>query len=95
MSNTGYSCVISGALPFKLAIHLTHRHYPEYERTGKPPANIIKPIISDKQIIPFAKNTNSNLKENSDVFNSEKYLDNDDELEESDDGVSRDIKGEG
>jgi hypothetical protein len=35
------------------------------------------------------------LKEQSDAFNSNKYLDNDDELEESDDGVSRDIKGEG
>ena len=95
LSNTGYPCVVSGALSFKLAIHPTHGHHPEYERTGKPPANIIKPIISDKQIIPFAKNTNSNLKENSDVFNSEKYLDNDDELEESDDGVSEDIEGEG
>ena len=34
------------------------------------------------------------MKENNDVFNSEKYLDNDDELEESDDGVSEDIEGE-
>ena len=38
---------------------------------------------------------NSNFKENSGVFNSNKYLDNDDELEESDDGVSKDIEGEG
>ena len=95
LSNTGYPCVVSGALSFKLAIHPTHGHYPEYGRTGKPPANMIKPIISDKQIIPFAKNTNSNSKENSDIFNSEKYLDNNDKSEKSDDGVSEDIEGEG
>jgi hypothetical protein len=35
------------------------------------------------------------LKEQSDAFNSNKYLDNDNELEESDDGVSKDIEGEG
>ncbi|MDE5085151.1 MAG: hypothetical protein O4859_29680, partial [Trichodesmium sp. St18_bin1] len=95
LSNTGYPCVVSGALSFKLAIHPTHGHYPEYGRTGKPPANMIKPIISDKQIIPFAKNTNSNSKENSDILNREKYLDNDDKSEESEDGVSEDIEGEG
>ena len=94
LSNTGYPCVVSGALFFKLAIHPTHGHHDEYERTGKPPGNRIKPVISNKQIIPFAKNTDNNLKENNDVFNSEKYLDNDDELEESDDGVSEDIEGE-
>ena len=35
------------------------------------------------------------LRKKSDAFNSKKYLDNDDELEESDDGVSKDIEGEG
>ena len=34
------------------------------------------------------------MKENNDVFNSEKYLDNDDELEEGNDGVSEVIEGE-
>jgi hypothetical protein len=45
LSNTGYSCVVSGALSFKLAIHLTHRHHPEYERAGKPLGNITKAIF--------------------------------------------------
>ena len=40
--------MISGTLSFKLAIHITHEHYPEYEGTRKPLGNIIKPIISDK-----------------------------------------------
>ena len=48
MSNTGYSCVASGALSFKLAIHITHEYHSEYERTRKHLDNIIKPITSDK-----------------------------------------------
>ena len=40
--------MVSGALSFKLAIHLTHEHYPEYELTRKPLGNIIKPIFSEK-----------------------------------------------
>ncbi|MEM9272370.1 MAG: hypothetical protein AAGA80_05325 [Cyanobacteria bacterium P01_F01_bin.143] len=55
LDKTGYPCVVTGALSFQLAIHPTHGHYPEYERTGKPPANVMKPILSDKQIIPFAR----------------------------------------
>ena len=58
-------------------------------------SDIIKPIILYKQIIFVANNTDSNFKEKSDTFNSNKNLDNDDELEESDDGVSKDIEGEG
>ena len=41
LANTGYPCVVTGALSFKLAIHPTHGHHSEYERTGKPPANIM------------------------------------------------------
>ncbi len=65
LANTGYPCVVTGALSFKLAIHPTHGHHSEYERTGKPPANIMKPIISDKQVIPFARVSinNSEVKE--------------------------------
>ena len=32
LSNTGYYCVVSGALSFKLVIHLTHKYHPKYER---------------------------------------------------------------
>ena len=65
LANTGYPCVVTGALSFKLAIHPTHGHHSEYERTGKPLTNIMKPIISDKQLIPFARVSinNSEVKE--------------------------------
>lgn len=92
--NTGYPCVVSGALSFKLAVHPTHGHHTEYERTGKFPSNIIKPIISDKQIIPFAQDTNSNLRKNTNVFNDNKYFDNDDKLNENNNNIRKNIKSE-
>jgi hypothetical protein len=41
--------VASGTLSFKLAIHLTHRHYPEYERTGRPLGNITQAISQENK----------------------------------------------